>query len=114
MSLADFVHYRHYPVLGDTVCDAVVGGCGTLAFEMLPDLIDQIIIVEEKAILDAMCFMAIEEQCVIEGGSAMAVAAVREYPDLVGGHDIAIVITGGNVDGQVLHAALDAQLRSAE
>ena len=58
--------------------------------------------------------MAIEEQCVIEGGSAMAVAAVREYPDLVGGHDIAIVITGGNVDGQVLHAALDAQLRSAE
>ena len=41
----------------------------------------------------------------------MAVAAVREYPDLVGGHDIAIVITGGNVDGEVLHEALDAQLR---
>ncbi|MBR1829456.1 MAG: threonine/serine dehydratase [Atopobiaceae bacterium] len=111
-SLADGVLYDKYPTQGDTICDAVVGGAGTLAFEMLPDLIDQIIIVSEESILDAMCFMAIEEQCVIEGGSAMVVAAVREYRDLVGGSDVALVITGGNVDGDMLHAALDAQLRT--
>lgn len=110
MSLADGVMYTHYPTVGPTICDAVVGGIGSLAYQMLPDLIDQIIIVEEEAIREALCYMAIEEQIVIEGGSAMVVAAVREYPDLVGGHDVALVISGGNVDGMVLHTALDGIL----
>ena len=106
MSLADGVLYRTYQTQGNTICGAVVGGTGSLAFEMLPDLIDQLIIVEEEAILDALRFMVVEEQCVIEGGSAMVVAAVREYPDLVGGSDIALVISGGNVDEETLEAAL--------
>ena len=110
-SLADGIPYTHYPTMGHTICEAVVGGIGRLAYQMLPDLIDQIVIVSEESILDAMCFMAIEEQCVIEGGSAMVVAAVREHQDLVGGSDIALVITGGNVDGDMLHAALDARLK---
>jgi threonine dehydratase len=109
MSLADGVLYRTYPTQGETICGAVVGGAGRLAFEMLPDLIDQIIIVEEDAILDALRFMVVEEQCVIEGGSAMVVAAVREYPELVGGSDIALVISGGNVDEETLEAALKLQ-----
>ena len=111
MSLADGVPYTSYPTTGETICDAVVGGIGLLAYEMLPDLIDQMIIVEEDAILDAMCFMAIEEQCVIEGGSAMVVAAVREYPELVDGQDVALVISGGNVDGEILHDALEMRIR---
>lgn len=112
MSLADCVLYRSYPTMGKTICDAVVGGAGTLAYEMLPDLIDQIVIVSEESIRDAMCYMAIEEQCVIEGGSSMVVAAVRDHPDLVGGHDVALVVTGGNVDGELLHELLDAKIRS--
>ena len=112
MSLADTVPYTTYPTSGKTVCDAVVGGIGRLAYEMLPDLIDQIIIVEEEAIRDAMCFMASEEQSVVEGGSAMVVAAVREYPELVGGEDIALVISGGNVDGEILHDALDERIKA--
>ena len=54
--------------------------------------------------------MAIEEQCVIEGGSAMVVAAVRDHRELVGGHDVALVISGGNVDGEMLHVALDEKM----
>ncbi len=106
MSLANGVLYRHYPVQGKTICDAVVGGCGSLAFQMLPDLIDQLVIVDEEAIVDALHFMVVEEQCVIEGGSAMVVAAVHEYPELVGGSDVALVITGGNVDRAMLTQAL--------
>jgi threonine dehydratase len=43
--------------------------------------------------------MAEQEQFLIEGASAMVVAAVREYPELVGGSNVALVISGGNVDG---------------
>ena len=101
-SMADGVAYTTFPTTGDTICDAVVGGVGRLAFEMLPDLIDQYVVVEEASIKDALRFMVEEEQLTIEGGSAMVVAAVRECPELVGGSDVALVITGGNADSAVL------------
>ena len=73
---------------------------------MLPGLVDQWLVVEEAQIRDALRFMAVEEQTLVEGASAMVVAAVREYPDEVGGNDVALVISGGNVDGRVLERAL--------
>ena len=106
-SIKDGLCYTSYPITGETICDAVVGGAGRLAFEMLPDLIDQWVVVEEDEIRDALRFMVEEEQTVIEGGSAMVVAAVREYPELVGGSNVALVISGGNVDGQMLARVLN-------
>lgn len=106
-SLKDGMCYTTYPVTGDTICDAVVGGAGRLAFEMLPNLLDEWVIVSEDSIRDALRFMVEEEQTVIEGGSAMVVAAVREYPDLVGGTNVALVISGGNVDGYMLARVLN-------
>ena len=105
-SFEDGLCYRNYPINGDTICEAVVGGAGQLAFEMLPGLVDQWVVVEEAQIRDALRFMAVEEQTLVEGASAMVVAAAREYPDEVGGNDVALVISGGNVDGRVLERAL--------
>lgn len=106
-SLADKVCYTSYPTMGETICDAVVGGVGRLAYEMLPELVDQWIVVEEEAIRSALRFMVVEEQTQLEGGSAMVVAAMREYPELVGGTNVALVITGGNVDGRMLGRVLN-------
>ena len=106
-SLKDGVCYSTYPITGDTICDAVVGGAGQIAFEMLPTLIDEWVVVEEPAIRSALRFMVEHEQCVIEGGSAMVVAAVREHPELVGGTNVALVISGGNVDGPMLARVLN-------
>ena len=50
----DKVFYDEYPVTGDTICDATVGGCGKLAYEMLPDVIDDIIELKESTIRVAM------------------------------------------------------------
>ena len=108
-SLADGIPYFTYPVTGSTVCDAVVGGIGHLAFQMLPDLIDELVLVEESSIREALRFMVEEEQFTIEGGSAMVVAAVHAYPEIVGGSDIALVISGGNVDGEVLESVLSSR-----
>ena len=108
-SLADGIPYFTYPVTGSTVCDAVVGGIGHLAFQMLPDLIDELVLVEESSIREALRFMVEEEQFTIEGGSAMVVAAVHDYPEIVGGSDIALVISGGNVDGEVLESVLSSR-----
>lgn len=106
-SLKDGICYKSYPVIGETVCDAVVGGAGQLAFEMLPDLVDQWVLESESAIRSAVRYMVEEEQTVLEGGSAMVAAAVREHRELVGGHDVALVISGGNVDGYMLARVLN-------
>ena len=106
-SLADRVCYTSYPTTGETICDAVVGGVGRLAYDMLPGLVDQWIVVEEADIRSALRYMVVEEQTQIEGGSAMVVAAMREYPELVGGTNVALVISGGNVDGRMLGRVLN-------
>ena len=108
-SIKDHMCYRNYPVESDTICEAVVGGAGQLGYDMLPDLVDQWVIVNERDIRAALRFMVEREQCMIEGASAMVVAAVREYPELVGGTDVALVISGGNVDGRVLARVLNEE-----
>lgn len=106
-SIKDHVCYTTYPPTGETICDAVVGGAGRIAYEMAPQLVDQWIVVEESAIRSALRFMVDQEQTLVEGGSAMVVAAVREYPWLVGGTNVALVISGGNVDGRMLAEVLN-------
>ena len=101
-ALRDHVCYSRYPTKGDTVCEAIVGGIGEISFDMLPDLVDEMIVVSEESIRSAFKFMIEDEQLSVEAGSAMVVAAVREYPDLVGGERVALVISGGNLDRNIL------------
>lgn len=98
--------YSTYPVSGDTVCGAVTGGVGRIAYEMLPMLIDDIIVVSERSICDALKFMIEREQIVAEAASAMVVAAVHDYPEEVGGSNVALVISGGNIDASLLETLL--------
>ena len=106
-SIEEGVCHTSYPTVGDTICEAVVGGVGRLACQMLPDLLDEMIVVEEADIRAALHFMVVEEQLTIEGGSAMVVAAVREYPEVVGGSNVALVISGGNADGKTIASVLN-------
>ena len=69
---------------------------------MLPDLIDDIIVVSEESIRSAFKFMIEREQLSVEAGSAMVVAAVRDFPEQVGGSNVALVISGGNLDRNLL------------
>ena len=106
-SFKDKFCYTKYPLTEETICDAVAGGIGTLAYEMLPDLVDEWIVVEESEVRSAVRFMVMEERILLEGASAMAVAAVRDYPERVGGSNVAIIVSGGNVDGKRLATVLN-------
>ena len=105
-AFTDKVFYEEYPITGDTVCDALVGGIGKLAYEMLPKYIDDLFEVPEVAIRSAVKYMALKEKYVVEGGSATTVAAVRECRDRIGGKNIALIISGGNIDGALMQKLL--------
>lgn len=105
-SLKDGICYTTYPIAGETVCDAIVGGAGPIGFEMLPGMVDEWIVVSEEEIRSALRFMVMEERVLIEGGSAMVIAAERFYSERVGGSNVALIISGGNADGQRLAEVL--------
>lgn len=103
----DNVFYEEYPVTGDTVCDSLVGGVGKLSFEILKDYIDDIIEVKEETIRKAVKHMIKEEKFIVEGGSCTTLAALMDYPERVGGKNIALVMSGGNIDGNLMMEILN-------
>ena len=106
-SFRENVFYEEYPVTGDTVCDALVGGVGALSYARLRPLIEEVLVVSEAAIRRAVAFMAKEEKFIVEGGSAAAAAAVMEMPEKIGGKNIALILSGGNIDGELLSGILN-------
>lgn len=103
-ALEDNVFYEEYPTAGDTVCDALAGGVGRLSYQMARDWIDDIIEVKESSIREAVKYMIRDEKIVAEGGSCVTAAAVKDFRERIGGKNIALVISGGNIDGALIES----------
>jgi threonine dehydratase len=100
-SYEDNVFYEEYPCK-ESLCDALVGGIGKLSYEMARDYVDDFLAVSEDSIARAVSFMTKEEKYIAEAGSCTTVAAVSAQRERIGGENIALVISGGNIDGTVL------------
>ena len=106
-SYEDGVFYEEYPCEGDSICDALLGGVGALSYQMVKDCVDDLVAVSENTVGRAVSFMAREEKFVVEAGSCTTVAAVMDHRERIGGRQIALVLSGGNIDGQMLASLLE-------
>jgi threonine dehydratase len=96
-----------YPA-APTLADGLAGGVGAIAFEHR-ELIDEVVTVTESEIADAIVALLAADQVVAEGAGAVGVAAVRAGrvkppPD----RPAVAIVTGGNVDVDVLRRLLAA------
>ena len=98
----DNVCYEEYPTTGETICDALVGGVGVLAYETLKDYADLLLEVSEEAIRRAVVFLLEKEKVVAEGAGAITTAAVLEHPEIFTGRNTALIFSGSNIDGTLL------------
>lgn len=105
-SYQDHTFYADYPS-EPSLCDAPLGGVGALSYAMAKDYVDEFLIVPEEAIGRAVSFMAKQEKYIAEAGSCTTVAAVMEHAEKVGGRNVALVISGANIDGETLRQLLD-------
>lgn len=89
------------PVLRtDTIADGLRTSLGRLTFPVVRDLVDEVLLVEEPAIIAAMRLVFERMKVVIEPSAAVGVAAVLD-PSFVARRDFgptAVVLCGGNVD----------------
>jgi threonine dehydratase len=93
---------------GPTLADGIAGGIGEIAFDHR-DLIDEVVIVPERAIEDAMVALIASDQVVAEGSGAIGVAAILAGLVEAGDSGTAVVVTGANVDAAVLARLLAAR-----
>ena len=105
-SYRDGVCYEEYPT-EPSVCDALVGGVGIRAYEMLKEYMDEILPVSESYIRKATAMMIGQEKLVVETSSAITAAAVMEYPERINGKNVALIMTGGNIDADRIAQLLE-------
>lgn len=84
-----------------SLADSLGGGIGEdnrLTFRLCRELLDDIVLVSEDEIYDAMQTLFYEDRLVAEGGSVVGIAAVKagRLPDFAG--PVATILTGRNVD----------------
>ena len=97
----DNVFYEEYPC-EDSICDSLIGGIDALSYQMAKDYVDEFIAVSEETVGKAVSFMAKHEKYIVEAGSCVTVAALMDHRDRIGGNNVALVLSGGNIDGALL------------
>lgn len=85
----------------ESICEAMVGGIGHLSFE-LKDFVDYAISVKEEVIKDAMIHAIFNEKIVAEAAGAVPIAAMMQYGNQIPGKNIALIISGGNADNNII------------
>lgn len=92
------------PPYGPTLCEGLSGDIDARSLALAARVVDGMTVVPESAVRRAMRLLFEEEGIVAEGSAAVAVAAVLEGAVPAG--PVALVLTGGNVDGARLASIL--------
>jgi threonine dehydratase len=99
------------PCAGDTIAEGIaVKAPGMLTAGIINHIVDDILLVPERAIESAICLFVEAEKTVAEGAGATGLAALLAYPDRLKGRTIGLVLTGGNIDTHLLANVLLREL----
>jgi threonine dehydratase len=95
--------------IAPTVADGVAGNIerDSITWRMCKQLVDEVVLVDEQQITEAMAWAAGVHQLLVEGSAALPIAALRARLGGLAGRRVAAVLTGRNVDLATLRAVLD-------
>ena len=91
----------------DTVADGIaVKSPGLITMELIRRYVDDMVLVREQDIEQAIFMLAEIEKTVVEGAGAAGVAAVLRHRDRFSGQTVGTVLCGGNIDMMTLSSVL--------
>ena len=87
-----------------TISDATAGGIepGAITFDLCRDLVDTFVTVTEGQITSALLEFKLAHGGVIEGAAAVALASDIKERERLAGHNVVVVLSGGNLDPGLL------------
>jgi threonine dehydratase len=88
----------------NTIAEGLSGGIekGALTFEIAKKYVDTMLLVKEATIRKAVYLLCVHEKLVVEGSGAAAIAPFLEDKELFRGKTVVCVLTGGNIDCELL------------
>lgn len=117
------VEAAHYPSLyqtlnnlplqsgGPTIAEGIaVKAIGDVPLAILKDLVDDVVVVGETDIEQAICSLVEIEKTVVEGAGAVTLAALFAHPQKFAGRRAGLVISGGNIDSRLLAQVINRGL----
>jgi len=103
---ASFTH-ADMACAGDTIAEGIaVKAPGALTAPLVDRLVDAILLAPERDIERAVSLLVEAEKTVAEGAGATGLAALLAHPDRFRGRTIGLVLTGGNIDPNLLATVL--------
>jgi len=106
-SLHRAVNNEDYIAQGSTLAEGIaVKTIGDKTYPICKELVDDILLVSEDALEEAVCLLMTIEKTVPEGAGAAPLAAINSYPDIFKGKKVAMIVSGGNIDPRLLASLL--------
>lgn len=94
-----------------TLADGIaVKKVGTLTFPIIEHLVDDVVTVDEDEIAAAVLLLLERSKIVVEGAGAVPLAALMYREGIAGGRNVVLVISGGNIDVNMLGKIIDSGL----
>jgi threonine dehydratase len=102
-----YERYDHDP----TICEGLAGGFGIVPFQIAKDLIDEVLLVDDEEVREAVFTLLEAEHLVVEGSGAAVVAALLFDKVGLKSRKVVAVISGGNIDIGLLSQILGERLQ---
>ena len=110
-SMYNLIKAQALPIRGDTLAEGIaVKAPGRITSEIIHALVDDIVLVTEQQIEQALSLLITIEKTVTEGAGAAGLAAVLANEARFKGRTIGLVLSGGNIDTRLLSGVLTRQL----
>ena len=102
-SMYNRIHHTDMPCAGDTLAEGIaVKEPGAITSRMVAALVDDIVLVSERRLEEAVSLLLQIEKTVVEGAGAAGLAAMLSEPERFAGKRVGIVLCGGNIDTRLL------------
>jgi threonine dehydratase len=110
-SMYNLIKGQQLPMRGDTLAEGIaVKAPGRITSEIVRALVDDIVLVTEQQIEQALSLLITIEKTVTEGAGAAGLAAVLAHEERFRGRALGLVLSGGNIDTRLLSGVLTRQL----
>jgi threonine dehydratase len=110
-SMYNVIKGQQLPMRGDTLAEGIaVKAPGRITSQIVGALVDDIVLVTEQQIEQALSLLITIEKTVTEGAGAAGLAAILADEARFRGRTVGLVLSGGNIDTRLLSGVLTRQL----
>lgn len=110
-SMYNVIKGESLPMRGDTLAEGIaVKAPGKITTAIVRDLVDDIVLVSEADIENAVSQLINIEKTVVEGAGAAGLAAILAHKAKFAGRTVGVLLCGGNIDTRLLASVLTREL----